>query len=149
MSAWSANAHNNLMLVGLIGLAVYMWGWADLGPAGLVLGMLALLVALFFCWVRVVMTETRLEIAFGPWRWPKKVVLLDDVREATTERIQPLRYGGWGYRLCGVGCRAIIVRRGEALKLKMNDEKVLIVTVDRAEDGARLINELKKSDTSG
>ncbi len=149
MSVWSANAHNHIIFIGLVGLAVYMWGWADLGPAGLVVGMLSLLVALFFCWVRVALTETRLEIAFGPWRWPKKVVALSDIAEATTDTIQPLRYGGWGYRLCGVGCRAIIVRRGEALKLKMNNEKVLIVTVDRAEDGARLINELRNPDAPG
>ena len=149
MSVWSANAHNHIILMGLVGLAVYMWGFADVGPAGLFVGMLALLVAVFFCWVRVVLTDTTVEIAFGPWRWPKKVVALSDVADASTETVQPLRYGGWGYRLCGVGCRAIIVRRGEALKLKMKDEKVLIVTVDRAEEAARLINELKSTDARG
>ena len=136
---WSGSGRNLIILTGLGGLAAYMWAIADVGPAGLVIGTAALLVAVFFCWVRVQLTETSIEIELGPLRWPKKVIPLDEVTEATVEKIQPLRYGGWGYRVCGRGCRAIVVRRGEALKLKMHDEKVFMVTVDGAQEAADLI----------
>jgi hypothetical protein len=142
-TVWSGRAHNYVVLVGLGALALYMWVWADVGPAGLVVGTLALLVAVFFCWIRVEVTETQIEIAFGPFQWPKKTIVVSEVEEATTEHVQPLRYGGWGYRLCGAGCRAIVIRRGEALRLEMNDGKVLLITVDHADEAAALINDLR------
>jgi hypothetical protein len=39
--------------------------------------------------------------------------------------------------------------RASPLKLKMNDEKILIVTVDRADEATRLINEMKNSASRG
>lgn len=142
-AVWFGNAHNLPMFAGLVILAVFMWVGADVGPAGLVMAAVAFLIAVFFCWIQVVVQEMRIEVGFGPWHWPKKVVSVDHVAQASTEHVQPLRYGGWGYRLCGLRCRAIVVRRGDALKLKMNDEKVLIVTVDHAEEAAGLINDLR------
>jgi hypothetical protein len=142
-AVWFGSAHNHVMFGALIALALFMWVGADVGPAGLVVATFSVLIALFFCWIRVVVRQRQIEIGFGPWHWPKKIVSLDDIDQATTEHVQPLRYGGWGYRLCGTGCRAIVVRRGDALKLKMHDQKLLIVTVDHAEEAAGLINDLQ------
>ena len=82
-------------------------------------------------------------MALGPWRWPKKIVPLGDVADARAEQVQPLRLGGWGYRVCGRGCRAIVVRRGEGLKLSLKNDRILIVTVDHAGEAAALINDLR------
>lgn len=65
------------------------------------------------------------------------------IAEATVEHVQPMRYGGWGYRGSGTRCRAIIVRRGDGLRLEMNDGRSLIVTVDHADEAAGLVNDLK------
>jgi hypothetical protein len=55
-----------------------------------------------------------------------------------------MQWGGWGYR----GSRrlfrkaAVVLRAGPALRLDLADDTQLVVTVDDAESGAGLLNDL-------
>jgi hypothetical protein len=58
-----------------------------------------------------------------------------------------MEHGGWGYRgsLKLFGRAAVVLRGGEGLQLDLADDKVLTITVDNAEEGAGLLNDLVAS----
>jgi hypothetical protein len=66
---------------------------------------------------------------------------LDSLVAARTEEVEPMRWGGWGYRASTRG-RAAVVRRGPGLVLTLRDGREFAVTVDRPEQGAELVNAL-------
>lgn len=141
--AWFGNAHNHVLTTALVALSIVFWFRGGGGAGIYVWTALPLLAALLFSSVNVTVTEAKVEIGLGPLRWPKKQVWIEDVAHATAGHIQPLRHGGWGYRICGPGCRAIIVREGDGMKLALNSGKTIIVTVDDASVAAGVINDLK------
>lgn len=141
-AAWFGSAHNYLLLAGLGAVSVFLWRRGTDGPAGYALVAMPLVLGAWFSWVRMVVSNETVAISLGPWHWPRKVLRIRDVDSASAEHVQPLRYGGWGYRLCGSRCRAITVRRGEGIRLSMQDGRTLIVTIDGAGEGAGLINDL-------
>lgn len=141
-AAWFGSAHNYLLLAGLGVTSLLLWRGGVDGQAGYLLVALPIVLGAWFCWVRMEISSEAVAIGFGPWHWPRKIVRIIDIESAGAEHVQPLRYGGWGYRRCGSGCRAITVRRGDGMRLSMHDGRTLIVTIDDAEEGAGLINDL-------
>jgi hypothetical protein len=105
------------------------------------------LVALPFVSLRVVADRHGVDIAFGPFGWPKRRIPLANIRRATTLDVVPMEHGGWGYRgsLKLFGRAAVVLRGGEGLQLDLADDKVLTITVDNAEEGAGLLNDLVAS----
>jgi hypothetical protein len=81
-------------------------------------------------------------LSLGPWRWPSRSFPLNRIQRASVTRVDPTKLGGWGYRVCGRSCRAYVIRGGEALELAFRDGRRRILTVDGAEQGAGLINDL-------
>ena len=68
---------------------------------------------------------------FGPLGGFRSRVPLDEVARVTAEVVEPLAYGGWGYRIIP-GVRAVIVRQGPGLRVDRIDGPSLVVTVDDA-----------------
>ena len=102
---------------------------------------LALVVLSAFLIVRVEIDEVGVVVRLGLIGFPKLVRDLQSIDEARSLRVQPLRYGGWGYRHIRGGW-AVMVRGGEALELRTTGGRRLVVTVDDAEAAARCINDL-------
>ena len=142
-AVWFGRAHNYLLLGGMVGFAVFNWTRLGGSSMGYLFTVLPLVIAAALSWVSVVIRDRKVVMSLGRWSWPKKEVCIEDIAEATSEHVQPMRYGGWGYRVCGSRCRAIVVRRGQGLRLKMNNGSTLIVTVDDADEAAGLVNDLK------
>jgi hypothetical protein len=88
-----------------------------------------------------------LTIAYGPFGWPRKRVALDQIAHADTLVVEPLKYGGWGYRKVPrrAGVTAVVLRRGEGLRVVSRDGRELIVTIDDAAAGAALLEALRAS----
>lgn len=86
-----------------------------------------------------------LTVAFGPFGWPRKRVALDRIARAETITVEPLKYGGWGYRKVPRrgGVTAVVLRRGEALRVVRRDGRELIVTIDDAAAAAALLETLR------
>jgi hypothetical protein len=112
-------------------------------PVGLI-SLIVAMVGLPFMSIRVLADSRGVQLAFGPMGWPKKFIPLAKIRQAREIDVIPMAYGGWGYRgfMRLRGRVAIVLRGGEGLELGLEGNRRLIITVDRAEEGAGLINDL-------
>jgi len=138
---WASRARNRVLT--LLGLALIaggfaFWGWPTV--AFVLVG----LVVLVFSEVRVTLGGPRVVVGLGWLGFPSWTIPMQEVSAGSIEQVLPLAYGGWGYRI-RPGVRAIIVRRGEALRLGRTGKPDLVVTVDGAEAGAGLVNALAGS----
>lgn len=110
-----------------------------------------LLVYLAFGWIRVSVDARGLRIRYGLLPWPVTSIPLDEISQAERIDLRSLEWGGWGYR----GSRkafhraAVVLRSGDAIKLKLTDGSDFAVTVDDAAAGAALLNLLAGKDVSG
>jgi hypothetical protein len=80
----------------------------------------------------------------SPVGWPRVTLPLDQIEAARAIYLRPRDWGGWGYRgsLRLAGRAAWVVRRGEALELRLTDSRAFAVTVDGATDAAAVVNAL-------
>jgi hypothetical protein len=109
-----------------------------------VLGVGLLVLAAALAWsssLTVRVDDAGVRAHFGPLPWPAVRVGLDRIEAAEVREIEPMRWGGWGYRFSRRGT-ALVVRRGPGLVLHRRGRSDLAITVDRAEEGAGLVNAL-------
>ena len=108
-------------------------GWTVV-LVGLVVGVVARLTSS----LEVRLGEKTFTVAFGPFGRPRRVVALADVVDASAILVEPLEWGGWGYRwIPWANASAAVVRRGPGIALALRDGSRFAVTVDDAVDGAR------------
>jgi lysylphosphatidylglycerol synthetase-like protein (DUF2156 family) len=100
-----------------------------------------LLVYLAFGWIRVSVDVRGLRIRYGLLPRPVTSVPLDQISRAERIDLRPLEWGGWGYRGSRKAFRraAVVLRSGDAIKLKLTDGSEFAVTVDDAATGAALL----------
>lgn len=79
-----------------------------------------------------------LRVRFGPLGWPRIAVAVADVEHVEVEDVEPLAYGGWGYRALP-GVRAVVIRWGPGLRVTRRGRPDLIVTVDDAATAAGVL----------
>lgn len=144
---WFGHSSNRALLLLSVGLAVTLFltfpvGAPDMTRYVAIAIVLVVLASFASLWVTV--TTQRVRISLSPWRWPTTNIPIASISSADVRRIHALQYGGWGYRLCGRGCRGLIVRSGEALIIKRTDGRSFVVTVDDAARAAGLINDTVK-----
>ena len=110
-------------------------------PETLVLGGTLVLVGLLLWWgtsITVATGPAGLKVRFGPLGWPVIRVPLAAVEHVAVEDVEPLAYGGWGYRIVP-GVRAVVIRRGVALRVQRAGRPDLLVTVDDAATAAGVL----------
>jgi hypothetical protein len=137
-TVWSSRGNGPILqLVGaaLIVIGLVTWGWSTI--VLLVLGA----VVLTFAEVRVTVAQRGAVVSLGWLGIPSWTVPLEAIERAEVEQVDPMAYGGWGYRL-RPGVRAIVTRRGESLRLVRADKADLLLTVDDAVTGAGVINSM-------
>jgi hypothetical protein len=86
-----------------------------------------------FCRVDVTVDDIAVTIRYGLTRWPVQRVTLDRVRRVQAIDLQPIEWGGWGYRgsLRLRKKAAVVLRKGPALRLELDEDFVeLAITVD-------------------
>src|SRR5690242_20227952 len=120
---WAASAHNpwiGLTLVLLLGhgavmnLLLHTTAVAYLNAAHLVL----LVVLELFSKVRVRVDARGLGIRYGHLGWMRQRIALERIESARGFRLEPMEYGGFGYRgsLRSSGRAALVVRAGGGLE---------------------------------
>ncbi|MFI6698496.1 hypothetical protein ACIBJC_05865 [Streptomyces sp. NPDC050509] len=153
---WSGRATNRVQwLLAAAGAACIALGvelavesdWHS-GPVALLMsvvgcvaaGLLILFGTLAFVHVAVSVDEECLEVRCGHIGLPRRRIEFAQVVDADfAPRVTPRQWGGWGYRWRPEMGTAVVVRRGEALVLKLGDGRTFTVTVDDAESAVRII----------
>ncbi|MEU8773794.1 hypothetical protein [Streptomyces sp. NPDC048606] len=103
-------------------------------------GLLILFGTLAFVHVAVTIDSESLTVRCGHIGLPRRTIRLDQVVSAEfVPRITPQQWGGWGCRWRPEKGTAVIVRRGEGVRLGLGDGKVFTVTVDDAESAVRVL----------
>ncbi len=73
----------------------------------------------------------------------KRDIPLNEIVEANTIQVNGLKqFGGFGFRTGFDGSIGIILRNGEALELKLSQERRFVVTMKRSAEAAGLVNTL-------
>lgn len=99
--------------------------------------------------VSTVVDPSGLDVRFGPLGWPRKHIALDTITSVrSTDDIEPLQWGGWGYRVAP-GRSAVVLRRGPGLILELADGRSFAVTVDEPEAGAALLEAYRRRGSAG
>jgi hypothetical protein len=130
-----------LVLVG-IGVALLLAFRSGGAPSwvGWLLVVVAVVVFLSGWWLSSI--EVRVEddafvVAFGPFRRPRRVIPLSEIREVAAGQVDPMEWGGWGYRwIPWQNASAAVLRKGPGIMLKLEQDKKFAVTVDDAQAGA-------------
>lgn len=121
-------------VIALSGSAAPTWvGWLVAGT-GVLVGVAGWLMSSLV--VRV--TRSRVTVAFGPVGWPRRVIEVADVVDASAIAVEPTEWGGWGYRWNPrARASAAVIRRGPGLALTLRDGRRFVVTVEDAVAGAK------------
>lgn len=143
---WQGRADGRLVaLLPLVLVAVAVLVWMTVPAPGdrlaPVLVLLAALGALTSMHVTVTVGARGLTVRFGFLGAPRLRVPLDRITAVSVEDVEPMRYGGWGYRVMP-GVRAVVMRRGPGIRVERAGRPALVVTVDDAERGAALLTTL-------
>lgn len=137
-TVWSSRG--NGLILQLVGAALIVIGLATWGWTTIVLLLLGVVV-LTFAEVRVTVAQRGAVVSLGWLGIPSWTVPMAAIERAEVEQVEPMAYGGWGYRL-RPGVRAIVTRGGESLRLVRADKPDLVLTVDDAVTGAGVINSM-------
>jgi hypothetical protein len=122
-------------VIALSGSGAPTWvGWL-VAAVGVVVGVLAWLLSS----LEVRLTAETFTVAFGLVGWPRRVIPLAQVAEASAIVVEPMEWGGWGYRwIPWAHASAAVIRRGPGIALVLRDGRQFAVTVDDAVNGAKL-----------
>ncbi len=104
--------------------------------------MLAAAIVMLFRTIAVTMDRRELVVRFSaPWSWPMRIAR-KDIESVTAETIDPLKWGGYGYRggMHLFKRAAIVLRKGDALRLKLKNGRTLLVTVDGAREAVEVLD---------
>jgi hypothetical protein len=152
-AVWTGRAHSRWpfstwMLVALVaGNAVPDGLHGDLS-ALFPFGGLIVVFLLGFTSVRVTVAARGVTVGYGALGLRLTRIPLRRIASAAAVNRLP---SGFGYRgsLLLFGAAAVVLRRGPALRLTLRDGKTFLVTVDDAETGAALLNDLVGSGGTG
>lgn len=131
-SAWSL-ALAVLILAGAIVTALF--------GALLAAAVIALSALLISAISAVTLQIDRSGITLRSWGIGWKRIKLDRIESASAQTLKPSQWGGWGYRISTRGT-AVILRGGEGLVAHLSTGRGFAISVDHAEDAARLLNSL-------
>jgi hypothetical protein len=112
-----------------------------LGAETSLIGGTLILVGILMWWftsIAVAAGPGGLKVRFGPLGWPAIRVPLATIEGVELEEVEPLAYGGWGYRAVP-GVRAVVIRRGIGLRVGRSGRPDLVVTVDDASTAAGVL----------
>ena len=124
-----------------------------LGAALVMLIPLAVLIVAYLAlgWVRVTVDWRGLRIRYGALPWPVTTFPLPRITAAERIDLKPMQWGGWGYRgsRTAFGRAAVVLRGGDAIRLRLTDGSEFAVTVDDAAAGAALLADLLSGAPAG
>lgn len=97
---------------------------------------------LTFSRIRVRADEHGLHIRYGLLSPYRTNIAMREIESAAAIEVRPMEWGGWGYRgsLKLLRQAAVVLRAGPGLRLDLDGDRTFVVTVDRPETAAALLN---------
>ena len=93
--------------------------------------------------LRVEVTDEAVAVRFGPTGWPQRRIPMDQIEAAEAIMVDPLKWGGWGYRwMPWTKASAAVIRKGPGIELQLKDGRRFAVTVNDSVAGAQTISAL-------
>ncbi|WP_104081670.1 hypothetical protein [Cryobacterium sp. Y11] len=151
IGAWSQTIAGNMFLwvaIGLIILGSVLYGPAIIAGQALdqIVGIAAIAVAVVlvasFVRLRVTADWRGLRVVSTIFRIPFKRIRLDAIAVVEAADLQPMEWGGWGYRIMP-GRSAIILRKGPGLVVTTRNDKQFAISLDDPETPAALLATLR------
>ncbi|WP_127502471.1 DUF1648 domain-containing protein [Actinoplanes solisilvae] len=141
-AAWSTTQRAPLLLTISVIAALVIAVVAAAGPVEIwpVLAV-PVLTGLVFGRVRVTVDRRGVRLVAGLLDIPFKTVPLKDIVRADATEINPLEWGGWGYRITP-GRSALVLRKGPGLVLYLTNGHLLAITMDDPRTPAALLGAL-------
>ena len=145
--AWTRSLWSWLFVITAAVMLVVVVLWLPLftseGGAGslgfaFVVSVLALLLVVALCAFRVTIDHRGLRVTSLVLGIPIKRISLADIEAVEAAELEPMSWGGWGYRVMP-GRSAIILRRGPGLVLTRRDQKQFAITLDEPEEPAGIL----------
>ncbi len=156
-SGWPMLLAVPMTLIGVAWTVGALFGMTDSvglgGALGVLVGLSLIiggLAALAFSTILVSIDRRGLTVNYGMLPWPRSHVDLDAIESAHAIEVKPMEHGGWGYRGSRkvFGKAAVVIRGGEGIRLGLKDGNEFVVTVDDADRGAGVINDLRAAAAS-
>lgn len=124
---WALAASAATVLVGVVTAAV---GQIGVGLIVVVTGAATSVLSR----IQVFADHRGLTVTYGWWTWPRTAIPLDRIASAAAIDVAPAEWGGWGYRGSVRLFRqaAVVLRRGEGLRVDLVDGRRFVVTIDDA-----------------
>lgn len=141
-AAWSQSLHSSMFLG--LAIALLIAGGVQLAfgllPSGTLIAVAAVVVAAFAS-IRCTADVRGLRVCLLG-RVPIKRIRLDRMASVSAETIDPLQWGGWGYRVMP-GRSALVLRSGPGLVVQTTDGHTFAVTLPDPKTPAALLNALR------
>ncbi|MEV4730777.1 DUF1648 domain-containing protein [Saccharopolyspora sp. NPDC049426] len=141
-AVWVSSVSSRVLVI--VGAAGVLVGVGTLVLTGWQVALPALLVGIVvsaLSTARIRVDEQGVRAAFGPQRFPVRRIRLEQISGARVARHRALEVGGWGYRVLPA-TTAIMLRGGECLVLRLNSGRDFVISVDKPDRGADLVNAL-------
>jgi hypothetical protein len=138
-AAWVAVLRSGLFVtVPLAAAGVIVAVGLTVEPLILPLVVVPVVVLLLFNDLRVIVDRRGLRLIAGPFATVLKRIPLAEIVAAQAAHVDPMRWGGWGYRVMP-GRSALVLRAGPGLVLRLTDGRQFAVTVDDPDTPAALL----------
>ena len=138
-TAWVVVLRSGLFVtVPLVAVGVIVLAGLTVEPLILPLVAVPIAVLVMFSNLRVVVDRHGLRLVAGPFATVLKRIPLADIVAAEAAHVDPMRWGGWGYRVMP-GRSALVLRAGPGLVVELTDGRRFAVTVDDPDTPAALL----------
>lgn len=148
---WVDRVHSPVMtgvatVLFLGALATAIWIPVDEGAASVIVTVVLLVSALPVLWmasVTVRVDADGVHTLWGLFGWPRSTIPLSRIKAVRAEKIVPMRWGGWGYRMSKRGT-ATVMRGGPGLVIERTAKwPTHAITIPHAAEGAQIIEALQ------
>ncbi|MFJ2621575.1 hypothetical protein [Glutamicibacter sp. NPDC087344] len=91
--------------------------------------------------IRVTISNGKLRVASAVLGFPLRTIEVSQMQSVISEEIQPMEWGGWGWRFFPGGS-AVVMRRHEGLAVELKDKRRFAVTIPDSARAAAQLNAL-------
>lgn len=134
-----------LWAVGLLMLAIGIWTlvWDAADPSELLVARIWSAISILIVTplllglarIRVRIDERGLRVSSAIFGFRLRRIAFDQIEGAVAETIEPMQWGGWGWRFFPGGS-AVVMRRAEGIAVQLRDGRRFAVTIPDAEQAA-------------